>query len=308
MAGKHHSAHALNVHEQFYLIDCGEGTQTRLGECGINPMKINAVFITHLHGDHLYGLFPLISTLGLLGRRTPLRVFAPHPLGELIACMDRLLDGGVGFEIDYHPVDTRAHGMIYENSVMEVWTIPLRHRVPTAGFLFREKTPKLNVRKEMIDRYGLSVAQIVASKRGGDIVLDEENAAKADKAYGALRVGETIPNAALTYTPYTPRSYAYCTDTLPSGKVAELVKGVDLLYHEATFAAADKALAKDTGHSTTVQAAEVALKAGAGRLLIGHFSGRYKDPALLVEEARAIFPATDEAREGQIYEITHKRN
>lgn len=306
-AGKHHSAHALNVHEQFYLIDCGEGTQTRLGECGINPSKINSIFITHLHGDHLYGLFPLISTLSLLGRRRPLKIFAPHPLGELIQCMDRFLDGRIGFEIDYRPVDTEENMMIYENSVMEVWTIPLRHRVPAAGFLFREKTPKLNVRKEAIDRYGLSVAQIVAAKRGNDIVPDDGNATRANKEYGELQAGEVVPNAAITYTSYVPRSYAYCTDTQYSDKVARLVSGVDLLYHEATFAAADKALARETGHSTTVQAAEVALKAGVGRLLIGHFSGRYKDPALLVAEARAVFPATDEAVEGKTYVIEPRK-
>ena len=306
MAGKHHSAHALNVHEQYYLVDCGEGTQTRLGECGINPMKINAVFITHLHGDHLYGLFPLIATLGLMGRKTPLKVFAPEPLGELMACMDRLLGEHTAFPVEYHPVDTRAHAMVYENSVMEVWTIPLRHRVPAAGYLFREKRPALNVRKEMIGRYGLGVAQIVAAKRGEDITLDEGNAARADAAYGDVAAGMAVPNSRLTYIPYEPRSYAYCSDTLYSGKVASLVAGVDLLYHEATFAEADKDLAKATGHSTTVQAAKIAVTAGVGELLIGHFSGRYKNPDQLVAEARAVFPLTAAAEEGRTYEIKPK--
>lgn len=291
--GRHHSAHALNVHEQFYLVDCGEGTQTRLGECGINPMRLNAVFITHLHGDHLYGLFPLISTLSLLGRKTPLELFAPAPLGELLESMYVMLGDTPAFEVHFHPVDTRQNMMIYENKVMEVWTVPLRHRVPAAGYIFREKRPPRNVRKDMIDSYGLDISQIVAVKRGEDLVLDD---------------GRTIPNDQLSYIPYEPRSYAYCSDTMASGKVASLVEGVDLLYHEATFAAADKALASQTGHSTTVQAAEVARKAGAKRLLIGHFSGRYKDTGELVSEARAVFSDTEEATEGSTFEIAPKRN
>ncbi len=306
MKGRHHSAHALNVHEQYYLVDCGEGTQTRLTECGVNPLRINAIFITHLHGDHLYGLFPLVATLALMGRRTPLRVFAPEPLGELMACMDRLLGENTAFPVEYHPIDTRKNAMIYENSVMEVWTIPLRHRIPAAGYLFREKMPSLNVRKEMIGRYGLGVAQIVAAKRGEDIVMDDGNPARADAVYSDIVAGSVIPNSRLTYIPYQPRSYAYCTDTLYSGKVASLVAGVDLLYHEATFAAADKALAKDTGHSTSEHAARVAVTAGVGRLLIGHFSGRYKDEQQLVGEAREVFPATDAAEEGRTYEIEPK--
>lgn len=293
VAGRHHSGHAVNVHEQYYLVDCGEGTQSRLQQYGINPMKVNAVFITHLHGDHLYGLFPLVSTLGLMGRKTPLKVFAPAPLGELFECMDRLIGERPPFEIQYHEVDTRRNEMIYENKVMEVWTIPLRHRVPAAGYLFREKIPELNVRKEMIARYRLGIAQIVAAKRGEDIVLDN---------------GTALPNADLTYIPYAPRSYAYVSDTLYSGKVVSIVEGVDLLYHEATFSDADKQLAKDTGHTTSVQAATAALRAGAGRLIIGHFSGRYKQPAALVEEARAIFPATDEACEGETFDIPVKKN
>lgn len=292
MRGKHHSAHALNVHEQFYLVDCGEGTQSRMAECGINPMKLNSVFISHLHGDHLYGLFPLISTLSLLGRKTPLDVYAPAPLGELMATMNSLLGDGPAFEVRFHPVDTTTHALVYENKVMEVWTVPLRHRVPAAGYIFREKQPELNVRKEKIDYYGLDISHIVALKRGEDITLDD---------------GRVLANDELTYIPYEPRAYAYCSDTMASGKVASLVCGVDLLYHEATFAAADKALARQTGHSTSVDAAGIAAKAGVGRLLIGHFSGRYKDTTGLVAEARDVFPNTEEAIEGRCYAIPVKR-
>lgn len=290
---RHHSAHALNVHEQFYLIDCGEGTQTRLLECGINPLKLNAAFITHLHGDHVYGLLPLISSMGLMGRRTPFHVYAPSPMGEVMKDHYKYFDTNLPFEIVYHEIDTTKHKMVYENSVMEVWSIPLRHRLPTSGYLFREKTPALNVRKEAIEKYGLGIAQITAAKRGED-VFDAD--------------GQLIArNEELTYTPYSPRSYAYCSDTLYSARAAGLVKGVDILYHEATFGEDNKAMAKETGHSTASQAAKAAVKAEAGKLLIGHFSSRYKDASVLVEEARAIFPATEAAEELHTYEIQVNR-
>ena len=159
------SAHVLNVHEQFFLVDCGEGTQARLMSCGINPLKINAVFISHLHGDHVYGLFGLISTLGLTGRRTPLQIFAPRPFDEILAAHRRYFDTELPYEIRWNEVRTRRSELIYENKVLEVRSVPLRHRVPAAGFLFREKTPPLNVRKEAVARYGLGIAQCVAAKR-----------------------------------------------------------------------------------------------------------------------------------------------
>lgn len=289
---RHHAAHVLNVHEQFYLIDCGEGTQLRLLECGINPMRLNGAFISHLHGDHVYGLFPLLSTLGLMGRKTPFTVYAPAPFGEVIEGHYRYFDTNLPFEIIYWEVNTRKHALLYENTVMEVWSLPLRHRVPAAGYLFREKVPPLNVHKEAIDRYGLGIAQITAAKRGEDVELAD---------------GTVVPNGELTYRPYEPRAYAYCSDTLYSAKVARLVQGVDLLYHEATFATADKAVARETGHSTAAQAAKCAAQAGAGRLLLGHFSSRYKELDELLEEARAVFPATEIARELGVYDIPVKR-
>ena len=287
-AGRHHSAQAVNVHEQHYLVDCGEGTQSRLVQYGINPMKIKAVFITHLHGDHIYGLFPLISSLELMGRKTPLQVYAPHPLGELMEKMTGLAGEAPPFEVEFHPVDTTRHLCVYENTTLEVWSVPLRHRIPAAGYLFREKSPAPNVRKEAIESYGLTIPQILAAKRGEDITAES---------------GRIIPASDITYAPYRARSYAYISDTLRSGKVARLVSGVDVLYHEATFADDEKTLAAQTGHTTASQAAKVASDAGAGRLLIGHFSGRYKEVEPLVEQARAIFPATEAAEEGASYEI-----
>lgn len=285
---KHPTAHVLNVREQFYLIDCGEGTQTQLLRCGIHPMKINAIFISHLHGDHIYGVFPLISTLALQGRKTPLKIFAPAPMGEILDNHFRYFDSGIGFEIQFSPVNTTSHAMIYENKVMEVYSIPLRHRVPTSGYMFREKTPPLNVSKEFIEYYKLDIGQILAAKRGEDIILNS---------------GEIIPNDRITYRPYKPHSYAYCSDTQYSAKVAGIVQGADVLYHEATFMQSDKALARQTGHSTTLDAAKVAAKAGAGRLLIGHISNRYKNPEDVLAEARSGFKNTFLAEELHTYRI-----
>ena len=285
---KHPSAHALNVHEQFFLIDCGEGTQTQLRRYGISPLKINSIFLTHLHGDHVFGLFGLLSTLGLLGRRTPLHIFAPHPVEAILYSHLQYFDAELPYRLQITEVDTCKYQLIYENKTLEVWTVPLRHRVPTAGYLFREKAPPRNIRKELIPAYGLSLAQIQAAKQGRDIALSD---------------GTLVPNAVLTYQPYIPRSYAYLSDTAYSAKAAGLVAGADLLYHEATFRDADRGLARQTGHSTTLQAAKAALAAGAGRLLIGHFSSRYRDDAALVGEARTLFPATDAAVEGDTWDI-----
>lgn len=286
------SAHVLNVHEQFFLVDCGEGTQQRLIRCGVNPMKLQAVFLSHLHGDHVYGVFGLISTLGLMGKKTPLQIFAPRPFDEILANHLRYFDTELSYEVQWHEVETRKHKMLFENKTLEVWSVPLRHRIPAAGFLFREKAPALNLHKEAVARYGLGIAQCRAAKRGEDVVLDD---------------GTVVPNAELTYRPYRERSFAYLSDTLYSHRAAELVSGVDLLYHEATFADEDRTLAKKTGHSTAKQAAQAALVAGAARLLIGHFSSRYKDLRQLEEEAREVFPRSEAVIEGHSYEIPCNR-
>lgn len=291
-ATTHPSSQLVSVCEQHFLVDAGEGVQSRLMRVGVNPMRLTAVFISHLHGDHVFGLFPMISSLGLMGRRQPLHIYAPRPFDEIFDYHCRYFDTQLPYEVVWHEVHTTEHELLFENNAVEVWSIPLRHRVPTAGFLFKEKPAGLNVRKEAIERYGLGVGQITAAKRGEDVVLDS---------------GEVVPNSEVAYVPREPRSYAYLSDTNYSGKAVSLVRGVDLLYHEATYADSLRAEAKKRGHSTTLQAARAATESGAKRLIIGHFSSRYKDPTVLLEECRTGFAESYLAEEYKSFEIEIKR-
>jgi ribonuclease Z len=285
------TAHVLNVHERFFLIDCGEGAQMQLKRFGnIKYSKLNEIFISHLHGDHIFGLFGLISSLDLMGRTDDLNIYAHIDLKGILDNHLKYFGENMSYNVVFHPVNPYINEIVYEDSEMTVETIPLKHRIPACGYLFREKTPQRNIYKELITKYDIPVADIIRIKNGENFVTAS---------------GDEIPNGKLTYLPYTPRSYAFCSDTMYSEKVAEIVKNVDLLYHEATFLNDMQEMAHQTAHSTTVEAAEIASKANVKRLLIGHFSSRYDDDMLLQfqREVQYIFPCSDIVREGMIYEV-----
>ena len=284
------TAHLLKAGERFFLIDCGEGTQMRLRKYGLNPARIHHIFISHLHGDHVFGLFGLLSTLGMMGRKVPLHLYGPHALEELMHYYSRFF-GPLPFELVF-VVPPENEDFIFECDKITVSAIPLNHRTPAFGYLFREKSKPLNVIKEQIEAHGLGIADVVKVKRGEDFLP---------------KSGELIPNSRLTLPPYHRRSYAYISDTVYDPGLAERVKGVDLLFHEATFSEKDKKLAAQTLHSTAAQAATLAKKAGVQQLLIGHFSSRYRDPLILEEEAKNIFSKTVGVKDGDVYSLPLKR-
>lgn len=286
------TAHALNVHERFFLIDCGEGTQMQLRRSYFKMVRINHIFITHLHGDHFFGIFGLLSTMNLLGRKQDLFVYGHKLLGEVLNDHLRIFGAEFGYKINFVEVAVKGKEVIFEDDALQVEAFPLKHRISCFGYLFREKTPHRNIHKWMIEKYGLSLAEVVKIRNGADLTLDN---------------GEVIPNEKLTYLPYEPRSYAFCSDTAYSNRVVEYVKDVDLLYHEATFTGELKKMAAQTGHSTAQQAAKVARLANAKKLIIGHFSSRYKDNSVFLHEAKEEFPNTELAKEGVTFAIELKR-
>lgn len=270
------SAHVLNSHERFFLIDCGEGTQMQLRRNRIRISRINNIFISHTHGDHIFGLYGLLSSLNLMGRKAPLKLYAPQHFGALLNSHLDDFDIHLGYELEFVPVYGNDPMKLYEDKNITISSLPLKHRVPTYGYLFKEKTRQRKVVKELIKEYQLTLKEIVGLKRGEDVVRDSV----------------IIKNSDLSTDPPSPRSYAYCCDTQYFSRLSSMVKAVSLLYHDSTFANDNKKLAGLTGHSTAEQAAKLALKAGAQRLLIGHFSARYKDVDVLLNEARSIFPNT----------------
>jgi ribonuclease Z len=262
----------------------------RLKNYGLNPARIHHIFISHIHGDHVFGLFGLLSSLGMMGRKVPLHLYGPQALEELMDYYSRFF-GPLPFKLVFvSPPENEE--FIYECDKISVSAIPLKHRTPTFGYLFREKSKPLNVIKKQIETYGLGIADVVKVKRGEDFITES---------------GELIPNRKLTLPPKRRRSYAYISDTAYEPAVAERVKGVDLLFHEATFSAKDTKLAAQTLHSTAAQAATIAKLAGVEKLLIGHFSTRYRDPVILEEEAREIFTHTVGVKDGDLYSVPMKR-
>jgi ribonuclease Z len=286
------AAHLLQVDERFFLIDCGEGTQIQLRRFGFNPSRIHHIFISHLHGDHVFGLFGLLSTMGMMGRKVPLQLHGPEKLATVIR--DHLKNfGQLPFQLETHYPEEEKDLPFFEDEKVTVQAIPLKHRTETYGYLFREKQRSLNLRKEAISEYQLGIADRVRIKEGADFIMPD---------------GTIIPNKELTLPPYRVRSYAYISDSQFDPELVPLVEGVDLLYHEATFSGRDEKLATETFHSTAPQAAHIAKEAGVGKLLIGHFSSRYKDHTFLVEEAREIFAPTEGVNDGDLFSIPQTRS
>ena len=282
------SSQVINLRDKLYMIDCGEGTQIQLRRSKLKFSRLNHIFISHLHGDHCFGLPGLISTLGLLGRTADLTIHV-QPDGEKI--FQPLLDffcKELPYKVKFNTFDPRQHALIMEDKTLNVYTIPLMHRVPTAGFLFEEKPKSAHIIREMTDFYQVPISQMNAIKNGADFTTQE---------------GETIPNNRLTRPASPPKKYAYCSDTAYYEKIIPIVEGVDLLYHEATFSEEDMARAKETYHSSGRQAAQIAKAANVKRLILGHFSARYPDESLLLQEALSIFPNTVLANENMVLEI-----
>lgn len=289
---KHQTAHVLNVREQFYLIDAGEGVQVGLKRTDINMMKINHIFISHLHGDHVFGLFGLISTMGMLGREKPLHIYAPAPIKDIVDFHSRYFDKGLSFPIIINEVDTKSRGVIYENKVMSVSTIPLRHTVQAVGYIFREHEPELNIHHEAKEKYQLSIAECVRAKRGEDILREDS---------------QIIKNEEITYKPYTPRTFAYCCDTSLKESFYTELQNINLLLIESTFLDIDRKIAKQRGHMTALQAATVAQKAGVKNMLLTHFSTRYNinkdEENPFLSEAKKVFSSTEIAKEYTTYYV-----
>jgi ribonuclease Z len=282
------SAHVLNAHERLFLIDCAEGTQIQLRRFRQKFSRIDNIFISHLHGDHVLGLVGLISTFNLLGRKSNLTIHAHAPLQTILKQNLDFFINDIQFNVDFKALDTKRSSLIFDDGIISVESIPLKHRIHSNGFIFREAPKPANIRKELVERYSIPLADIIRIKDGADYITSD---------------GITIPNHELTYIASKPRSYAFCSDTKYFEKLAEMVQGVDLLYHEATFGNDMVKMAKATGHSTAAQAATIAKLAGVKKLIIGHFSSRYKNISQLLNEAREIFPETYAVDDGAEYNI-----
>lgn len=285
--GRFPSAQILTYNSRNYLIDCGEGTQFRMHALGVKRSRLDHIFISHLHGDHYFGLSGLITSFNLNHRETPLHIYGPSGLDEIINLSLRLSNTQLRFKIYFHPTRTDGVHSILEDDWVSVKSFPLNHRVPTTGFLFKENPKLKNILPEAIRRYELNHEQILSVKKGNDLEWE----------------GEKIPNHLLTVPSSKPRSYAYCSDTAFLPSLAETLHQTDLIYHEATFMEQHEVRATETFHSTAIQAGKVAELSEAGQLIIGHFSARYADLDPLLEEARSVFPRTMLAEEGKIFQV-----
>jgi len=287
------SAHVLNAHERLFLIDCGEGTQMQLRRNKIRFGKINHIFISHLHGDHVFGLYGLLSTFSLMGRKKTLNLYAPENFEAILHSHLNDFDIHLCYKIDFTALSGKDPVLILDDKYLTVTSFPLQHRVPAYGFIFREKQHQRNIIKERINEYQIPLVRIPAIKKGEDFITQD---------------GTLIKNEDLTLPPSESLSYAYCSDTKYFKRLSSFVKGVNLLYHEATFDKSLGELASITGHSTTIDAAKTASEAGVGALVIGHFSSRYRNISFLVEESRSVFSRTYPAIDGTTIDIGNINN
>jgi ribonuclease Z len=282
------TAQVLNILGRFFLIDCGEGTQIQLRRNKIGFSKIKHIFISHLHGDHYYGLIGLISTMNLLGLKSDIHIYAPSEIKNLLQPQLNFLKGDLNLNLIFHPLNFKKPQQIYTDKRVEVISFPVRHSISTCGFLFREIQKPANIKKAMVEYYKIPIAQIKEIKAGAGFTTAD---------------GELISNEKLTNHPAHPRSYAFCTDTAYHPPIIEVINNVDLLYHEATFLEAMRDFANKTLHSTTIDAANMAKLANAKKLLIGHFSARYNDIKLFEKEAITVFENTEAVKEGKTYKV-----
>lgn len=282
------SSQLIEMRGKCFMVDCGEGAQMQFRRSHIHFSKLNAIFISHMHGDHCFGLMGLLSTLGMLGRTSKLRIYAPKDYEPLFRQQVEFFMQTMEYEMEMIPVDTEKQQVIYEDHSLTVETVPLQHRVPCCGFIFREKPTLLHIRRDMIDYYGIPVSQINNIKNGADWTNED---------------GDVIPNARLVQPADSPRSYAYCSDTRFVPGLKEKVKGVTVLYHESTYTAEQEDRAKIYYHSTARQAATIAAGAGVGTLLLGHYSARYNDEQVLLEEAKAVFDHSILSQEGMVFDV-----
>lgn len=285
-ANRHHTAQVLTIGNQYHLVDCGEGTQMQLMQYKIKHQRICNIYISHLHGDHYFGLAGLLSTMHLQGRQQPLHLFGPPGLSEILSLQLRYSGTNLCYKLIFHELDTACHRKVFEDKTITVHTIPMEHRVPCCGFLFREKQKPRPLIKEKLPDF-LTPPQLVRLKWGEDIRNEQ----------GEL----LVKNSEVTMQPKRSRSYAYCADSRYKPNLLPYLRQVDLLYHESTFTDDLRERAHYTYHSTARQAAELAAAAQVRHLLIGHFSVRYKDLSPLLQEAKEVFPETDLATEGSIF-------
>ena len=276
------TSQVMNIREKLFMVDCGEGAQLQLRRSKLKFGRLNHIFISHLHGDHCFGLMGLISTFGLLGRTATLHIYAHEELERILKPQLDFFCKGMAYEVAFHTIDPTRQEVIYDDRSVSVSTIPLRHRVPTCGFLFQEKQTPNHIIRDMVDFYQIPVFELNRIKNGEDYITPE---------------GTVVPNHRLTTPSAPPRSYAYCSDTICLKSIVPQIKGIDLLFHEGTFAQCDAARAKETFHTTAMQAAEIAREAEVKQLLIGHFSARYEDESILLKEAQTVFPNTLLAKE-----------